>query len=82
MAIPKTIFQTFHSKKLPFITRQFIKLMNLRNPAYDYEFYDDERIEMFMLKEFDDTFYQAYKKLNTETYPKICCLYFNPKKDL
>ncbi|MFA6059847.1 MAG: glycosyltransferase [Taibaiella sp.] len=64
MAIPKIIFQTFRSKKLPFITRQFIKLMKLRNPAYRYEFYDDERIEMFMLKEFDDNVYQAYKRID------------------
>lgn len=64
MAIPKIIFQTFRSEKLPFITRQFIKLMKFQNPGYDYEFYDDERVEMFISREFDDTFYQAYKRID------------------
>lgn len=64
MAIPKIIYQTFHSNKLPFVTRQFIKFMKFRNPAYEYQFYDDERIDTFIRSQFDDETYKAYKKID------------------
>ncbi len=64
MAIPKVIYQTFHSDRLPFVTRQFIKLMKFRNPTYDYQFYDDERIDTFIRTEFDDETYKAYQKID------------------
>ncbi|WP_449437570.1 hypothetical protein [Pedobacter steynii] len=54
MSIPKIIHQTFKSKKLPLITRWHIFRFLKRNPDYQYEFYDDERIEKFITEEFDD----------------------------
>jgi inositol phosphorylceramide mannosyltransferase catalytic subunit len=64
MAIPKTIFQTFKSSDLPFITRWHIKSFRKRNPEYRYEFYDDSKIEQFFEREFSDEVIKAYKRLN------------------
>ncbi len=63
MAIPKQIFQTFKSEKLPWLTRMHIKRMLRRNREYTYHFYDDERIEKFLLEEFPREYYVAYKSL-------------------
>jgi len=64
MPIPKIIHQTFKSKNLPLITRWHIFRFLKRNPEYQYEFYDDERIEKFLSEEFDDETFKLYQKLN------------------
>ncbi|ETZ19759.1 glycosyltransferase family 32 protein [Pedobacter sp. V48] len=64
MPIPKIIHQTFKSKNLPLITRWHIFKFLKRNPDYQYEFYDDERIEKFLSEEFDDETFKLYQKLN------------------
>ena len=63
MSIPKNIFQTFKSNKLPWLTRMHIKRMLRRNPDYAYHFYDDEKIEEFFKKEYPFEYYKAYKSL-------------------
>lgn len=63
MAIPKQIFQTFKSEKLPWLTRMHIKRMRRRNPEYGYYFYDDQKIEEFFKKELPYEYYKAYKSL-------------------
>ena len=64
MAIPKIIHQTFKTAKLPFITRWHISGFLKKNPDYRYEFYDDERIEHFLVNEYDLETLRIYKKLN------------------
>lgn len=64
MAIPKTIFQTFKDSQLPFITRFHIRRFKRRNPEYDYQFYDDERIDNFIKSEYDSATYELYKRIN------------------
>ncbi|MBY0245271.1 MAG: glycosyl transferase [Sphingobacteriaceae bacterium] len=64
MAIPKIIHQTFKTDKLPLITRWYISNFRKRNPDYQYEFYDDERIESFLLKEYDTEVLDLYKRIN------------------
>lgn len=64
MAIPKIIYQTFKTDKLPPVTRFFIRLMKWRNPGYQYEFYDDERIHVFFQQEYDQEVYNAYKRID------------------
>lgn len=64
MAIPKIIHQTFKSSKLPFITRWHISRFRKKNPEYDYEFYDDVRIDAFLAEEFGEQVFSLYKKLN------------------
>ena len=62
MTIQKTIFQTFKTSKLPFITRWHVNIMKKRNPEYDYQFYDDARITAFIKEEFGEDVYALYDK--------------------
>lgn len=64
MAIPKIIHQTFKSSALPFITRWHIAGFRKKNPAYAYEFYDDARIDLFLLEEFGAEILALYKRIN------------------
>jgi mannosyltransferase OCH1-like enzyme len=64
MAIPKIIHQTFKSNNLPCLTKWQISRFLKVNSEYHYEFYDDNRIENFFKKEFDERTYKAYCKLN------------------
>jgi mannosyltransferase OCH1-like enzyme len=64
MPIPKIIHQTFKSDKLPFITRWHISRLRKRNPTYRYEFYDDGRIEQFLMANFEEEVFEQYQKLN------------------
>ncbi|MGY0039768.1 glycosyltransferase family 32 protein [Pedobacter sp. NJ-S-72] len=64
MSIPKIIHQTFKTSKLPVITRWHIARFRKKNPEYSYEFYDDLRIEAFLLKEFDEDMLSLYKRIN------------------
>lgn len=63
MAIPKVIYQTYYTHSLPFVTRFFIWRMKRLNPEYQYEFYDDERIEEFLKNECSEEIFQAYKRI-------------------
>ena len=64
MTIPKIIHQTFKTSKLPLITKWHIAKFRKKNPDYAYEFYDDERIEKFLEKEYGDDILKLYKKIN------------------
>jgi inositol phosphorylceramide mannosyltransferase catalytic subunit len=64
MAIPKTIFQTFKTSELPLITQWHIRKMRKRNPVYDYQFYDDLRIDDFIRDEYGLDIFELYKKIN------------------
>jgi len=63
MAIPKQIFQTFKTSKLPFLTRFHIWHLKRKNPEYTYHFYDDAAIEAFLVENFDEKIFNAYKKI-------------------
>ena len=45
------------------ITRWHIYSFRRKNPNYQYEFYDDERIEAFFAEEFGGEFQKAYQRL-------------------
>ena len=64
MSIPKVIYQTYKTAKLPFPVRRQIARMRKLNPQYSYEFYDDERIEKFIAAEFDEETLNLYKRIN------------------
>jgi len=64
MAIPKIIHQTFKSSSLPLLTRWHIALFRKKNAGYRYEFYDDARIDQFLLEEFGTETFNAYKRIN------------------
>ncbi|WP_412850259.1 glycosyltransferase family 32 protein [Chryseobacterium sp. PMSZPI] len=63
MAIPKQIFQTFKTKKLPWITRWHIWNMKRKNPEYHYYFYDDNDIQKFITEEFSPEYIELYNRL-------------------
>ncbi len=63
MSIPKQIFQTFKTKKLPLITKLHIWNMKRKNPEYQYFFYDDQDIEKFLTDEFPSEYIESYHKL-------------------
>lgn len=63
MGIPKTIYQTYKTAKLPLITKLHIYRMKKNNPDYDYQFYDDSRIAAFIKKEYGNDIYDLYDKL-------------------
>lgn len=64
MSIPKTIYQTFKTENLPALTRWHIYRMKKRNPAYDYQFYDDSRVEEFIKEEFNPEVFELFNKIN------------------
>lgn len=64
MSIPKIIYQTFKSDKLPFITRWHISRFRKNNPNYNYEFYDDARIESFLKEAYGAEILKQYQLLN------------------
>lgn len=63
MPIPKNIFQTFRTSDLPWITRFYIYRMKKKNPAWNYEFYDDSRILDLFENHFPPEYLKAYKSL-------------------
>ncbi|MCF6359345.1 MAG: hypothetical protein L3J29_01120 [Cyclobacteriaceae bacterium] len=64
MAIPKTIFQTYSSKKdIPLLAQFHIWNMRRLNPEYEYRFYNDADINEFILKEFGKDIFEQYSKL-------------------
>jgi len=64
MSIPKTIYQTFKTSRLPWLTQYHIYNMRKRNPSYDYRFYDDMMIEEFLKSEFEPEVFDIYKSIN------------------
>ncbi|MFV0365726.1 MAG: glycosyltransferase family 32 protein [Mangrovibacterium sp.] len=64
MAIPKIIYQTFKTDKLPFLFRWHIKQLRKKNPAYTYEFFDDVRMDTFILEECGPKVFELYKCIN------------------
>ncbi|HTF82401.1 MAG TPA: glycosyltransferase, partial [Cytophagales bacterium] len=64
MAIPKIIYQTYKSSKLPVLTRWHIHRMKKKNPEYRYEFYDDLRIDAFISEAYGKEVFDLYKRIN------------------
>lgn len=64
MSIPKIIYQTFKSGKLPLITRWHISRFKSKNRDYKYEFYDDKRIESFLKEAYGEETLKLYQLLN------------------
>ncbi len=63
MSIPRVIFQTYYTASLPLVTRFFIWRMKKQNPDFQYEFYDDDKIESFLKEECDEKIFNAYKRI-------------------
>jgi mannosyltransferase OCH1-like enzyme len=64
MPIPKVIYQTFKTNKLPWLTRLHIFIFRKKNPGYDYKFYDDAAIEKFLDEEYGEDLLNLYRRIN------------------
>lgn len=77
--IPKVIYQTFYTKKLPSNIQKLINDMMDNNPEYEHCLYDDNDIDIFIKNEFDDDTYRAFKMLNVGAakadFWRYCILY-------
>lgn len=63
MSIPKIIHQTFKSSTLPALTKWHITRFRKKNPEYQYEFYDDDRIHNFLAEEYNRETLELYKEI-------------------
>lgn len=63
MAIPKVIYQTFKTNKIPWLTRFYIWKFMRKNSGYSYAFYDDQQVELFFKENFEERTYKAYCSL-------------------
>jgi mannosyltransferase OCH1-like enzyme len=64
MAIPKIIYQTFKTDQLPFLTQWHVYKLQRRNPEYQYQFYDDDRISEFIRSEYGANTLHLYRRIN------------------
>lgn len=63
MAIPKVIYQTYKTKNIPWYARFYIWRFRRNNRDFQYEFYDDERIDAFIKDNFSANTYKAFSRL-------------------
>ena len=64
MPIPRVLYQTYVSKAaLPLTTRLYIRRMLRFCQGYDYEFFDDRRIERFLEDDYEPGVLEAYKRI-------------------
>ncbi len=63
MAIPKIIHQTYKHANLPWLHQWHINQLKKKNPAYQYEFYDDERVDAEMKKILSAADYHLFQKI-------------------
>ena len=63
MAIPKVIYQTFKTTRIPLLTRFYIWRFLKRNKGYTYVFFSDEDVDRFIYRSFDERTYRAYARL-------------------
>lgn len=63
MAIPKVIYQTFKTNRIPFLTKYYIWRFLKKNKEYRREFFDDEQVDAFIKANFNDRIYDAYSRL-------------------
>jgi mannosyltransferase OCH1-like enzyme len=63
VAIPKIIYQTFKTNRLPLINRWYINRFRKANPGYGYSFFTDADIDSFILSEYGGDTCNAYRKI-------------------
>lgn len=63
MAIPKVIYQTFKTNKIPLLTKFYIWRFLKRNKGYSRKFFDDAQIDILIRENFDQRTYKAFARL-------------------
>lgn len=62
--IPKIIHQTYSSSVLPDELESIARDLRLRNPDWEYRFYDEKARSSFILKNYDSEVYSIYNSIN------------------
>jgi mannosyltransferase OCH1-like enzyme len=62
--IPKLIHQTFRDGNLPAAIEANIRTLKMRNPAWQYQFYDDTDRFLFIRKHCEPRILKAYNSIN------------------
>ncbi len=79
--IPSNIFQTWHSKKLPFGMIKTIQKIKKNNPRFKYYLFDDNDCRNFIKNHFDVEVLKAYDSLIPGAYKadlwRYCILYIH-----
>ena len=77
--IPLNIFQTWHTKNLPYNMAKNVDLIKYNNPAFSYKLYDDDDCYNFIKENFDETVLNAFNSLIPGAYKadlwRYCILY-------
>jgi len=77
--VPLTIYQTWHTNKVPSKMRESIYSLLEMNPEFDYYLYSDEACEKFIKDNFNEDVLAAYKILKPGAYKsdlwRYCVLY-------
>ena len=68
MTIPKVIYQSWKTKKLPDYAQKNADLLKKLNPEYRYELYDDEDCRKFLLDNFGENYVNAFDALIPGAY--------------
>jgi len=61
--IPKVIYQSWKTKKLPEKMEENVRKLRELNPEYEYKFYDDEDCKQFLLQNFGQNYANAFDAL-------------------
>lgn len=81
MTIPKVIYQTWKTKKLPVTIQEVRKKIMDLNPGYQFVLYDDDDMEKFVKVNFGKEVFEAYSQLNVGAakadFWRYCILYKN-----
>jgi mannosyltransferase OCH1-like enzyme len=79
--IPLNIFQTWHTKLLPPLMFQAVKMIKKNNPKFNYFLFDDNDCRNFIKTHFDSTVLNAYDSLIPGAYKadlwRYCVLYIH-----
>ena len=79
--IPKVIYQTWHTKKLPTNMNKCVEKLKKNNPNYEYYLYDDNDCRNYIKDNFNRDVLHAFDKLKPGAYKadlwRYCILYIN-----
>lgn len=77
--IPKIIYQTWKTKKIPSFIHTYVETWKSWNPEYDYRFFSDEDCVQFLKEHFPEKVVQAFQMLKVGPYRadlwRYCVLY-------
>jgi len=79
ITIPANLFQTWHTKNLPPLMRNAVKSLQLQNPRFHYQLFDDNDCREFIKNNYASDVLHAFDTLNPGAYKadlfRYCVLY-------